>query len=185
MNNKPRGSMRAAINAFCKAVGCESKVLASGYCNAHYLRMRRTGDANSPRKRRPRGSGTLHSDGYRKIGEKYEHIAIAECALGRPLPPKAQVHHVNGDRSDNRPSNLVICPDGAYHGLLHRRSHAIEQCGHADWVKCGYCHKWDKPERMANRSSNGGVYHRECGNEYQRIRQEKLRKARKHAQGYK
>lgn len=59
---------------------------------------------------------------YLEIGDKRVHVAIAEAALGHPLPRRAQVHHVNGDKWDNRPSNLVICEDDAYHKLLHVRA---------------------------------------------------------------
>ena len=47
------------------------------------------------------------------------HQARAEAALGRPLPPKAVVHHADGSKNDNAP--LVICQDQRYHGLLHSR----------------------------------------------------------------
>lgn len=51
---------------------------------------------------------------------RMEHVLIAEKALGRPLPPGAEVHHFNGNKTDNRAQNLVICESRAYHFLLHR-----------------------------------------------------------------
>ena len=61
----------------------------------------------------------------RSFSKKYEHVAVAERALGKPLPLGAEIHHVNEDKSDNRPENLVICPNAKYHALLHMRMRAI------------------------------------------------------------
>jgi hypothetical protein len=78
-------------------------------------------------KRRRNGSGHLEASGYVQFRAangrrgKREHVLVAERALGKPLPKGAKVHHVNGIKSDNRPENLVICPDEAYHQLLHKR----------------------------------------------------------------
>lgn len=46
----------------------------------------------------------------------------AEAALGRYMPPKAHIHHVNGNHTDHRNENLVICQDARYHALLHSRA---------------------------------------------------------------
>ena len=55
-----------------------------------------------------------------------EHRLIAEEVLGKSLPSGAVMHHVNGDKTDNRRKNLVICQDENYHGLLHKRQRAIK-----------------------------------------------------------
>lgn len=77
-----------------------------------------------------------------------EHRLIAARALGRPLPKKAHVHHVDGDKANNRPGNLVICEDYYYHKLLHQRQKAFDGCGDPTKHKCGFCQQWDTPDRV-------------------------------------
>ena len=39
---------------------------------------------------------------------KLEHSVVMEDMLGRKLIPNEQIHHINGIRSDNTPSNLEL-----------------------------------------------------------------------------
>lgn len=49
----------------------------------------------------------------------YLHRVRAERALGKPLPPGAEVHHADGSTDEHAP--LVICQDRRYHAFLHNR----------------------------------------------------------------
>jgi hypothetical protein len=79
-----------------------------GQCHTH-ARYRAGGDEDWERKIPPKAAGGEgHTDkfGYRIIQhegrQRREHSVMAELLLGRALTPNENVHHVNGNRSDNR-----------------------------------------------------------------------------------
>ena len=60
--------------------------------------------------------------GYKILGingkQVREHRLVMEGVLGRKLTGREVVHHVNGDKLDNRPENLVVMSPEE-HTLLH------------------------------------------------------------------
>lgn len=92
-----------------------------------------------------------------------EHVLVAESVLGKFLPNEAVVHHVNEDKLDNRPENLVICENNGFHLTLHRRMRALKACGNPDWRKCPYCKTWDDPKNLVVRGKGEDtVCHKSC-----------------------
>jgi hypothetical protein len=156
------------MKKICSIEGCGKTVFGHGWCNMHYARMRKYG--HMERVARKQGAGWI-AHGYRLHSRASkvcpEHVMVAEKALGRPLPKGAVVHHVNEIRADNRGCNLVICPNQAYHALLHRRMRAYDACGHADWRKCRFCKQYDAPEKLYI-SPQGSIQHNPCAREYER-----------------
>lgn len=145
----------------CLVPECDNPVYCKQVCHLHYKRLRRTGDFK--RSIREDGAGTLRG-GYVHVmingKRKDKHIFIAEKALGRKLPIGAEVHHVDLDRANNDPSNLVICPNKLYHRLLHKRQKALEECGNPSWEKCCICKTYDAPENLKGLKEKVKRYHK-------------------------
>ncbi len=102
------------------------------------------------------------------------HRFFAEQALGRELKAEEQVHHISLDIYENFRGNLVICPNQAYHQLLHTRTEAFLACGDPSYRKCYFCKEWCNPINMSQvrrspiskRPTAGNYfYHKECARE--------------------
>jgi hypothetical protein len=57
-------------------------------------------------------------------GYAYEHRLVAEEKLGRRLKREEVIHHLNHDKSDNRPENIEVMPSRAHHHVEHRSVHS-------------------------------------------------------------
>jgi hypothetical protein len=104
-----------------------------------------------------------------------EHILVAERALGHILPAESEIHHANERKGDNAPHNLVICPNRAYHVLLHQRLRAFNACGKANWRACAHCGRYDDPANLF--VSPNRAYHRPCRAADERRRRDEKRRA--------
>lgn len=109
-----------------------------------------------------------------------EHLLIAERVLGKPLSSSNVMHHINGNKEDNRNSNLVICEDRGYHNTLHRRTLAHKAGFPCHWRKCYLCGEYDSPENLFIYCWSGGsyAYHRKCKNLDQNKRKNKRREVK-------
>jgi len=94
---------------------------------------------------------------------------MAEKAIGKPLPPQAEVHHFDEDTGNDQ-CNLIICENRSYHRLLHKRKKAHCACGHADWLKCKHCKQYDDPKNLSIVCDGKKVYHRVCERDHTRER---------------
>ena len=106
----------------CSVDGCDNSGYSKGLCHKHYDRFHKTGRLH---KKPPNNYVWINASGYKTIRHNgksvHKHRVIMEKYLGRPLHPKEIVHHINGDKLDNRIENLELTTFSEHTVEHHRR----------------------------------------------------------------
>uniref|UniRef100_UPI003986D1D8 HNH endonuclease signature motif containing protein n=1 Tax=Mycobacteroides chelonae TaxID=1774 RepID=UPI003986D1D8 len=80
--------------------------------------------------------------GYRRNGTtgKFEHIEVWEQHHGRALPDGYQVHHIDENKLNNSPENLL-----AVTPTEHKRIHSGCELRNGEWFKpCSLCRRFKR-----------------------------------------
>jgi hypothetical protein len=132
----------------CSIENCESPVDSLGMCGKHAQRMRRYGDPNYLTPEETRRANNRQSQlarfeevkatTYRKQHGRHQHRVVAEQMLGRPLKPGEIVHHIDGNKHNNDPSNLQVMTQSE-----HIREHFNKKNSLIEWQgKSMYPSEW-------------------------------------------
>ena len=121
-----------------------TRVRRGGFANPDEAQRWFNENAASVARERPRGETHHRWNGGRQVDGKgyvrvlvpghpnanpkgyvYEHRLVMAQLIGRPLRTSEVVHHINGERADNRPENLALLPRRAGHVAIHlaRKGH--------------------------------------------------------------
>ncbi len=73
-------------------------------------------------------------------GYAYEHRLVAEKKLGRALKSNEKVHHIDENKTNNDPDNILVVNGNANHYVYHRKTNHLKKPDEPNPIiqcKCG------------------------------------------------
>ena len=122
---------KRSMTSIAKELGI-SWVIVSRYLDKYNIPKRtksqqqhREGGSNWKGGRHKASNGYIEIkvDGYPRLNKRgyvYEHQYVAEKKIGRPLRENEVVHHIDRDKTNNHPDNLMVLTKEE-HSKLHQR----------------------------------------------------------------
>ena len=116
----------------CRHDGCKRSTEKGGYgyCGMHAQRVRRYGNPDyltplelwrkNNRAAQVSRIPEVKATTYRKLFGRHEHRVVAEALLGRPLRADEHVHHIDQNKHNNAPENLLVL-SASDHLALHAK----------------------------------------------------------------
>ena len=122
----------------CTIECCDKPLDSHGMCGMHAQRVRRYGDPHHVTSEQQRRASnrtaqlarfdSVKPSTYRKRHGRHEHRVVAEQMLGRALMPGEIVHHIDGNKHNNHPSNLQVMTQDH-----HLREHLAPGAAPIEW----------------------------------------------------
>lgn len=121
--------LKLTKNSYCSS-DCRSKHLSKKHNPEGYLKrphlsqynIENNKDRMTPEVRKKLRMAKLDKgvkDSYRKLYGVHEHRLVAEIMLGRKLKKGEVVHHIDLDKRNNSPENLMVFANQADHAKWH------------------------------------------------------------------
>lgn len=89
------------------------------YLNGRLNKAKMTPEVREKLRKARLGSGSGKS--YEKTYGRHTHRVVAEQMLGRALRPGEVVHHIDRNKRNNNPENLMVFSSQAEHAVWHKK----------------------------------------------------------------